>query len=436
MAVTPWGETDLLRSQKLRPGPGTAPDKVERSQRQRLIAATVAAVGERGYEATRVEDILAIAGVSRNSFYKLFSNKRECFVATLEAVTSLAGPMVLDVYDRTPGAWDDKIVALLDALANVVVAQPAVARMGWVEVYAAGPQAIENAERIDRAVEEIICRALEESPDHAGMPREITRAVVGAVRRIVHAHVREQRTEELPALMPALFEWMRSIRTPPERLRRPRRVPDRFAAPVEVPRDARERILVSVAEIVAEKGYPDMAITDIATRAAVSLTTFYAQFDGKEQAFLATLADAERRLLAATIARAAAETEWTLAVATGVHAFLGFLATEPASAHIGGVGVWATGPAGLKMHADGRRRFGALLNEGFRLYPATDPLVEEATGAVFDALIFTTLRGRGAVRLYQMAPTAIYLTLVPFVGDVEACRVANLLPRGIGQTTL
>src|SRR6478736_1039057 len=68
MAVTPWGETDLLRSQKLRPGPGTAPEKVERSQRQRLIAATVAAVGERGYEATRVEDILAIAGVSRNSF--------------------------------------------------------------------------------------------------------------------------------------------------------------------------------------------------------------------------------------------------------------------------------------------------------------------------------------------------------------------------------
>ena len=47
------------------------------SQRERLLLATLKVVAERGYEATRVEDLLAVSGVSRNAFYKVFGNKQE-----------------------------------------------------------------------------------------------------------------------------------------------------------------------------------------------------------------------------------------------------------------------------------------------------------------------------------------------------------------------
>lgn len=398
------------------------------NQRERLLAATVAVVADKGYESTRVEDILSMAGVSRNAFYKLFANKRECFLATLEAIAALARPAVIDVFTGTEGGWDRKLAAMLDALAEVLVAQPAMARVGWVEVYAAGPRAVEIVERIDRAVEDIACRALRESPERARMPRDVVRSVVGGVRNIVHTRVREERLDELPELMPRLFEWMRVYHTPPRRLRRPKRAPGRFNAPDPEPRHARDRILRAVTELVAEKGYPEMAITEIVGRAGVSLTTFYAEFDGKEAAFLAALADSQRRVFDATVAHVASGSDWASSVCAGAHAFIGFLATHPAIAHLGGVGAWATSPAGLDLRAQGVALFGTLLDEGFRQYPDTNPVAAEAIGASLDALLFTSLRSRGAERLYEIGPTATFIALTPFVGTERACELANRDP--------
>lgn len=440
MTATPWGEADQLRSQKLRPGPGRSQAAVTEHQRRRLVAATVAVVADRGYDATRIKDIIVVAGVSRSAFYKHFSNKRECFVASLEAVTAFAGPAVLDVVDQTPGTWDQKILALLGALADVIVAQPAVARVGWVEVYAAGPEAIEVMERVDRAVEDIVCRALEESSEHAGMPREIVRSTVGAVRKVIHTRVCEGSTDELHRVMPELFDWMRTYHTPPEQLRRPRRVPAEFVPTPWQPRDSRERILAAVTDLVAEKGYPDMSITEIATRAAVSLTTFYANFDGKEEAFLAALDDVQRRLFAATAPHFARAPDWASGLAAATHAFLGFLAAHPTIAEFGGVGVWTTSPAGLALRAKGMARFRRVFDEGFRLYPDTVEMAPEAVGAAVDALLFAALRHRRAARIYESAPTAIFLTLAPFIGTECACELANAAPvvhpETIGQTAL
>ena len=440
MTATPWGEAEELRTQKLRPGPGKSRASVTEHQRRRLVAATVAVVAERGYDATRIKDIIVMAGVSRSAFYKHFSNKRECFVASLEAVTALAGPAVLDVVDRTEGTWDVKILALLHALADVIVLQPAVARIGWVEVYAAGPEALEVMERVDRAVEDIVCRALEESSEHPGMPREIVRSTVGAVRKVTHTRVCEGRADELHDLMSEMFDWMRTYETPTEPLRRPRRVPAGLAPEPWAPRDARDRILTAVTDIVAEKGYPDMSITEIASRASVSLTTFYAHFPGKEEAFLAALDDVQRRVFAATAPHFAAAPDWASGVAAATHAFLGFLATHPTIAEFGSVGVWTTSPAGLELRAEGMARFRNVFDEGFRLYPDTLRRAPEAIGAAVDALLFAALRHRRAARLYELAPTAIFLTLAPFVGTEAACELANAAPvtapKAIGQTTL
>jgi AcrR family transcriptional regulator len=425
MTVTPWGDSDRLRSRKLTPGPGKDKAKVLAQQRERLLGATVAVVADKGYEATRVEDILVIAGISRNAFYRHFSNKRDCFLATLEALEALSKPAVVDVVAQTPGTWDHKLSSMLDALAAVIVAQPAMARVGWVEVYAAGPEAIAVVERIDRSVEDVVCRALRSSPGRVGMPREVVRATVGGVRKIVHTRVHEERIDELPALMPQLFEWMQDYQTPPERLARPRRVPPELVAPDPEPRGARDRIFAAVTDIVAEKGYPDMAITEIAARAGVSLTTFYRLFDGKEQAFLATLEHAQQQLLDATLPHFTAAPDWPSAIAAAGRAFLAFLATHPATAHAGGVGAWATGSAGYELRARGMALFSALLDEGFRQYPDTTPIAAEAIGASVDALLFTWLRHKSAERLYELAPTMAFITLAPFVGSKRACELAN-----------
>src|SRR4051812_48644280 len=89
-AMTPWGDSASLRSRRLRPGPGTPPDEVERNQRERLFAAMVASTAEKGYEATTLKDLARISGVSSRSFYRHFEDKQDCFIAALRAMIGLA----------------------------------------------------------------------------------------------------------------------------------------------------------------------------------------------------------------------------------------------------------------------------------------------------------------------------------------------------------
>ncbi len=51
-----------------------------RRQRRDLLRAAVRIAGRKGYEGTRVADIVAEAGLSKSTFYEHFGSKEECFV--------------------------------------------------------------------------------------------------------------------------------------------------------------------------------------------------------------------------------------------------------------------------------------------------------------------------------------------------------------------
>src|SRR6476659_7914645 len=118
MVNTPWGDATQLRAKKLRPGGGARDARTEASQRERIFAAVVATVAEKGYEATTVADLSDLSGVSKSSYYEHFDDTQAGFEATIEAI----------------------------------VAQPAAAKLCFVEIYAAGAPAVEI---LDRAVDEL-----------------------------------------------------------------------------------------------------------------------------------------------------------------------------------------------------------------------------------------------------------------------------------------
>src|SRR6476660_3004279 len=91
MVRTPWGDATELRARMLRPGRGMPREEADRNQRERLFAAMVATVAEKGYEATTVADLVELSGVSRSAFYRHFTDKEECF---LTAAETLAQPTV------------------------------------------------------------------------------------------------------------------------------------------------------------------------------------------------------------------------------------------------------------------------------------------------------------------------------------------------------
>jgi len=62
----------------------------------------------------------------------------------------------------------------------------------------------------------------------------------------------------------------------------------------------RQRLVEAIVELVAEKGYPDVTIGDIVTRAGTAKRTFYDHFTDKLQCFLAALEGITDSLVAAS----------------------------------------------------------------------------------------------------------------------------------------
>src|SRR5262249_29218770 len=146
-------------------------------------------------------------------------------------------------------------------------------------------------------VQAFLSATLEAVPGRQGMPPEIVRAMVGGVRKVIHSRLYRHEEEELIELIPQMWDWFASYEPPPEPLRRPRNRPSRNGNSANG-YDPVERILRALASVVAEKGYPAMTIGDIASRASISLSTFYANFADKEEAMLAAVDSGSSQMLA------------------------------------------------------------------------------------------------------------------------------------------
>jgi AcrR family transcriptional regulator len=424
MTMTPWGDATQLRARRLRPGPGADPEAVTRNQRERMYAAMVAAVDANGYEGTRVADVVKLSGVSRSAFYKHFDDKLDCFLATLDETAALAYRHLARAYDETLH-WEERLRGVADAFLDLLLEQPAAARLCLVEVYAAGPQAVQRLDGAIFTAESALLSAFNQSPERKGMPRDIVRAVVGGVLKTVQTRLRRGEEAELIHELPQLIDWALSYHTPPARLRRPRRKPDRGPAPHPDPKVPRERLVTAITDTIAERGYPDATIIEIADRASASLSTFYANFENKEEALIAAL-DRERTL-SLGVFRAAYEgaPDWPLATRAGIDALFGFLAAEPAGASVAVVDVFTGGPEALEAGDQTIRAFQVFLEPGPELAPHLPPIVPEAVGNAVYALIYGQIREDRLERLRELTPTATFVQLAPFVGTAAAVAAAN-----------
>ena len=180
------------------------------------------------------------------------------------------------------------------------MAQPAAARMGLIEAYAAGPEALAPLERAVEGFEWLARQTLAQSPERAGMPPEMVSAHIGAMREIASTRLREGREAELPGLMDELWSLIQSYRPTAAALRLARRPPRPQSESLEA-HDHAERALRAFAVVVAEKGYAATTVDEVVKRAAMSATTFYANFHGKEDALMAAIDSAGAQMVAAVV---------------------------------------------------------------------------------------------------------------------------------------
>lgn len=374
------------------------------------MAALVVLADERGYQALRVEDLIARAGVSRGAFYEQFRSRDDLLLGAVAEIGELA---LREVSSAAP------LRAMVDALIGFAVAQPAAARLWLVDAYGVGPAAVDAAERGLDGVRELVGRATD------GLPPEVLRGLVGAVHRAVATRLRLRHEDELLTLTEPLTAWIASYRPPPTPLRRPRG----HAAPGTdariAPRDQAERILLGVCDAVYDKGYGATTLADVAKRASTSIRTFYAHYESKEEAFIDAVDLAAVQSYAAALAASRRAPDWPHAVRSGLAALCNYFAAEPPLAETVIVEVHAAGEQALRRHEESLAQLVRLLEPGYELAPDAPPIAAEAIASAIDALLYDAIRAGGGPRVRAMAPTLTYIALSPFTGPEVAAEVAN-----------
>ena len=84
-------------------------NQVVRNQRARIQGAMIEAVAASGYQAVSVRQVVALAGVSRRSFYELFSNKLECFLSTFDVIAARGVKNIHSAYQQSEGPLEDRL---------------------------------------------------------------------------------------------------------------------------------------------------------------------------------------------------------------------------------------------------------------------------------------------------------------------------------------
>ena len=421
---TPWGDSEELHERKLRPGPRHSRAQAERNQKERLFAALTAVVDERGYEATRVSDLIEISGVSRSSFYSHFEGKQDCFLAAVDALT---GPTLERLSaDEEVVADEETARAGFVALLEAIAAQPAAAKMCLVEIYAAGPDAVALLDGIIDGLARLAGAMFERIPGRAGMPPELARAIVGGIQKAVYKRLLRGEAERLGELAPELWEWILCIPAPPGPLRparrrrlRPRKFEERQAA--SIPAD---RVLRALAAVVSERGYQDTTVAEVVHRAHTSQRTFYKSFRDKEAAMVAALDNGSAQMMAAALPAFRRAESWTQAVHDTQEAMFRFAAEEPEYGRLGAVEMYAAGKRALEQRETVTESMEGLLSVGFERTPGAPRIAPEAIGGALYALLYDFVKERSPERLLELVPTAVYVTLAPFLDAEEAYAVA------------
>jgi AcrR family transcriptional regulator len=118
---------------------GLPRELVERSQRERLLAAVVKVTVANGYESTTVGDILGEAGVGRESFYELFDDKLDCTLAAHKILVDDLEERVRAAYASPDSPWPRRARQALGATLAWFAADPIAARFTLVELSTVGP---------------------------------------------------------------------------------------------------------------------------------------------------------------------------------------------------------------------------------------------------------------------------------------------------------
>jgi len=186
---------------------GLSREQIADSQRERLLAAIAAEVAEVGYRDVKIRAFTSRAGVSTRDFYELFETKEACFLAAFDAVREHLEKVVTAAASGPPD-WPHQVSAALRAALDFFAAEPDLARLCLVDPVSATPTTAVHFRGVVLACAPALARGRELLEDPDALPPSTEDSLLGGAVSLAAGNVVTGRTEELPALLPDLVEFL------------------------------------------------------------------------------------------------------------------------------------------------------------------------------------------------------------------------------------
>jgi AcrR family transcriptional regulator len=383
-------------------------------------------VAEHGYNGFGVATLSDHASVSKRDFYKHFTGKEECFLATYDGIVSHSVRGILAAADGG-NEWRERLRLGFLAFAGQIAGSPSTARLALVEVFAAGPIAVEPMMRTSRLFEALVAKNFAFADVAPRLPRLVVKGIVAGGGRMARAQLLSRRVRE-PALDgDELLEWALSFRDDEVVRLRGLGLAGASLLPVAVAEmplvDERALILAAMAKLASEGGYTTLTVSRVRATAGVSRRSFDTHFEGVADCFLATLEMLGGRALAAAAPSYLTADDWGSGVHRMIASLCRHLACDPTFTSLAFPKVFSPGLEAIQWRSDLTARLATmLLWEAPPGWQPTRFAAEASVGAIWGVIHHLVAIGRGA-QLPVAAPMLSYIALAPALGGAAAVDV-------------
>ena len=186
---------------------GAVRSQLEELQRARIVNATFDVAAERGAANMSVAHIVERAGVSRRTFYEIFTDREDCLLAAFNEALSRARECVLPAYESGK-TWRGQVRAGLVALLSFFDEQPLMAGLLVVESLAGGQATQQARAEIVIALTGVVEQGRAESKAPETIPPLTGEGIVGGVLAVLHSRLAANSKEPLVRLTNSLMSMI------------------------------------------------------------------------------------------------------------------------------------------------------------------------------------------------------------------------------------
>jgi AcrR family transcriptional regulator len=207
MSLSPQAPTDRPVDELHSRAGGIGRERVSDIQCARILAGLVEVVAEHGAANVTVAHIVARSGVSRRTFYELFVDRDDCFLAAFDDAIRRIATVVIPAYEEPP-RWREKMRAGLIALLELLEYERGAGHLVIVDALGAGAEALERRRRVLAQVIDAVDQGGAEARQGDDPPPMAAEGVVGGVLAVLHSRLLEGMSASLLELARPLMSMI------------------------------------------------------------------------------------------------------------------------------------------------------------------------------------------------------------------------------------